>query len=153
MEEGNFSGPPKYAQIYECVLSSLKSGEYRQGSRLSSETELVRRFGASRMTIVRTLNDLERDGYVVRKAGSGTYATIKEENALRHFGLLIPGLGETEIFEPICQGLASFPFATKHALLWGNEPVGEAGQEEARSSFVTIIFSGRFPGRFLRPWN
>jgi DNA-binding LacI/PurR family transcriptional regulator len=151
MEEGNFSGPPKYAQIYECVVSSLKSGEYRQGSRLPSETELVRRFGVSRMTIVRALNDLERDGYVVRKAGSGTYAAINEENELRHFGLLIPGLGETEIFEPICQGLASFPFATKHALLWGNMPVGEAGQAEAAEQLCHDYIQQKVSGVFFAP--
>jgi len=151
IEEGDIPGPPKYAQIYECIVSSLKSGEYKQGSRLPSETELVRRFGASRMTIVRALNDLERDGYVVRKAGSGTYAAIKEENELRHFGLLIPGLGETEIFEPICQGLASFPLTTRHSLLWGNMPVGEGGREEAAEQLCHDYIQQKVSGVFFAP--
>ena len=33
---------------------------------------------------------------------------------------LIPDLGDTEIFEPICQGIANAPESTEHALLWGH---------------------------------
>jgi GntR family transcriptional regulator, arabinose operon transcriptional repressor len=36
------------------------------------------------------------------------------------FGLLIPNLGDTEIFGPICQGMSQAPQARKNALLWGN---------------------------------
>ena len=36
------------------------------------------------------------------------------------FGLIIPALGRTEIFEPICQGMADAPQAVDHVLLWGN---------------------------------
>lgn len=151
MDEGIIPGPPKYAQIYECIVASLTSGEYRQGARLPSETELVRRFEASRMTIVRALNDLERDGYVVRKAGSGTYAAIKQDNEMRHFGLLIPGLGDTEIFEPICQGLASFPFASKHSLLWGNMPSGANAREEAAEQLCNDYIQQKVSGVFFAP--
>ncbi len=44
------------------------------------------------------------------------------------FGLLIPDLGETEIFEPICQGMMASPLARQHALLWGS-PSGAGGVE------------------------
>jgi DNA-binding LacI/PurR family transcriptional regulator len=39
--------------------------------------------------------------------------------------LLIPDLGETEIFEPICQGMMASPLARHHALIWGSP--GRAG--------------------------
>jgi DNA-binding LacI/PurR family transcriptional regulator len=151
MKEGATPGQPKYAQIYECLVASLTSGEYREGARLPSETDLVRRFGASRMTIIRALNDLERDGYVTRKAGSGTYAATRAENEVRHFGLIIPSLGETEIFEPICQGLASFPFASKHCLLWGNIAGTGTPREEAAEQLCADYIQQHVSGVFFAP--
>ena len=48
------------------------------------------------------------------------------------FGLLIPDLGTTEIFEPICKGIAASPRATRHALLWGHcDAAGVAPEEQA----------------------
>ena len=46
------------------------------------------------------------------------------------FGLLIPDLGETEIFEPICQGMMASPLAQEHALLWGSTTGANATKEE-----------------------
>ena len=46
------------------------------------------------------------------------------------FGLLIPDLGETEIFEPICQGMMASPLAREHALIWGS-PSGASKEERA----------------------
>jgi DNA-binding LacI/PurR family transcriptional regulator len=44
--------------------------------------------------------------------------------------LLIPDLGRTEIFEPICEGMADAPQAARHALVWGNT-TGGSRQEQA----------------------
>src|SRR5678815_6012285 len=43
---------------------------------------------------------------------------------------LIPDLGETEIFEPICQGMMASPLAREHALIWGS-PSGTSKEERA----------------------
>ena len=67
---------------------------------------------------------------VERVAGSGTYVRDAQEASRKGliFGLIIPDLGATEIFEPICQGIANAPAAAGHALLWphvsgGTEPI------------------------------
>jgi hypothetical protein len=73
----------------------------------------------SRITVTRAVKDLQMAGLVERRAGSGTFVRQKESAALS-FGLLIPDLGETEIFEPICQGMMGSPLAHDHALVWGN---------------------------------
>jgi len=151
MEEVATPGQPKYAQIYECLAGSLASGEYKEGARLPSENDLVRRFSASRMTIIRALNDLERDGYVVRRVGSGTYAAIKKVEEVRHFGLIIPNLGETEVFEPMCQGLATFPFASKHCLLWGNIAGTSTPKEEAAEQLCHDYIQQKVSGVFFAP--
>jgi hypothetical protein len=74
---------------------------------------------------------------VKRIAGSGTYVrrTAVAESALT-FGLLIPDLGHTEIFEPMCQGIAAAPQAGRHALLWGHTESAAASTEKASTRFM-----------------
>src|SRR5688572_15004587 len=43
------------------------------GERLPSQTELMRRFQVSDRTVLRSLEDLRRDGWIVRRRGSGTF--------------------------------------------------------------------------------
>jgi DNA-binding LacI/PurR family transcriptional regulator len=123
---------PRYRQIYEALEQDIRSGRWKSGERLPSEADLVRAFGASRITVGRALRDLKLAGLVTRRAGSGTYveASARNPHALS-FGLLIPDLGDTEIFEAICQGMTVSPLAREHALLWGSNSGGQAKEERA----------------------
>jgi DNA-binding LacI/PurR family transcriptional regulator len=112
---------PKHQQVYRALQREIQSGRWREGARLPSEAELVHRFGASRITVGRAVRDLQRAGLVERRAGSGTYVRpAPPVAAALSFGLLIPDLGETEIFESICQGMMASPLARQHALVWGS---------------------------------
>jgi GntR family transcriptional regulator, arabinose operon transcriptional repressor len=115
------AGLPKYAKVYATLRQALEGGQYRAGDKLPSEAELVRQYGASRITVGRAMRDLQEAGLVERRAGSGTYARAREASSSgMSFGLLIPDLGETEIFEPICQGMTRGALAREHALVWGS---------------------------------
>lgn len=120
---------PKYKVIFEALRKGILSGQYGVGARLPSEAELERRFGASRMTVVKAVRQLQQMGLVDRRVGSGTYVSARFHHESRLFGLLIPDLGQTEIFEPICQGMAKFAQKDKHSLLWGNA-ISENGKRE-----------------------
>ena len=111
----------KHRQVFEHVLADIESGRLKDGERLPSEAELVQQFGASRPTVARALRDLQNLGLVERKVGSGTYVR-KTQIPIEswRFGLLIPGLGSTEIFEPICGQLARLAQRQHHTLLWGD---------------------------------
>jgi len=123
---------PKYQQILNCLRDSITAGEYAVGARLPSESELVRRFGASRVTVNRALRELQLAGLIDRRAGSGSYVRATRPQGYT-FGLLIPELGQTEIFEPICRGMAQAQQAEHHALLWGRS----LDDSEATASDVT----------------
>ena len=110
----------KYQQIYDELRTAITSGAYQDGNRMPSEAELVKRFGTSRLTVARALKELQLAGLVYRRAGSGTYVKLAEKAQSHVFGLLIPDLGQTEIFEPICQGMMRAQQGRKHSLLWGN---------------------------------
>ncbi|MGH9373352.1 MAG: GntR family transcriptional regulator [Vicinamibacterales bacterium] len=111
---------PKYQKVYSALRRDIQSGRLGRGDRLPSEAELVRQFGASRITVGRAMRDLQVAGLVERRAGSGSYVKAPQASTGLSFGLLIPDLGETEIFEPICQGMMASPLAREHALLWGS---------------------------------
>lgn len=124
----------RYLDIVESVRSDIVSGRYRSGGRLPSEAELVRRFGVSRMTVVKAIRQLQQEGLVTRRPGSGTYVSVLAHDQGMVFGLLIPDLGQTEIFEPICRGMMRSPLATNHSLSWsqalakGGDAAAEAEQ-------------------------
>jgi GntR family transcriptional regulator, arabinose operon transcriptional repressor len=142
---------PKYARVYRALHREILSGRWKYGDRVPSEAELVQRFGASRITVGRAVRDLQRAGFVERRVGSGTYVTGPPRAAAAlSFGLLIPDLGETEIFEPICQGMMASPLAREHALIWGSVN-GGASKEERAWDLCRQYIERRVSGVFFAP--
>jgi GntR family transcriptional regulator of arabinose operon len=122
-------GIPKYRQVYEDLHAAIETGVFRPGDRLPSEAELGERYGTSRITVAKAVNELQLQGLVSRRAGSGTHVLSPATSSGHVFGLLIPDLGRTEIFEPICHGMMQSPLSKPHSLLWGHS-MGEASQQE-----------------------
>jgi GntR family histidine utilization transcriptional repressor len=62
---------------YETVKTSIEqriaAGGWQPGVRLPSERELVQEFGCARMTVHRALRELEAQGLIERRQGSGSY--------------------------------------------------------------------------------
>jgi GntR family transcriptional regulator of arabinose operon len=142
------SNVPKYREIYDNLLSAITSGAYQPGDRLPSEAELGRQYSTSRITVAKAVNELQQKGLVSRRPGSGTHVLGSVASSGRVFGLLIPDLGRTEIFEPICHGMMQSPLSKPHSLLWGHS-MGEAAQQEKEAEhlchkYVTQKVAGVF---------
>lgn len=60
---------------HEQLTASLRAlaQTLRPGDRLPSQNALMRQFGVSDRTVLRSLDDLRRAGWIVRKNGSGTF--------------------------------------------------------------------------------
>jgi DNA-binding LacI/PurR family transcriptional regulator len=142
---------PKHKQVYGALERGIRSGQWKGGERLPSEAELVRQFGASRITVGRAVRDLAAAGLVDRRAGSGTFVRVARPAGALSFGLLIPDLGETEIFEPICQGMMGSPLARKHALLWGSFTGPAASKEERAWDLCRQYIDRKVSGVFFAP--
>ena len=127
MQMATPSAVPKYRQIYEDLHSAIRTGALQPGDRLPSETELGERYNSSRITVAKALDELQLQGLVSRRAGSGTHVLAPTVSSGHVFGLLIPDLGRTEIFEPICHGMMQSPLSKPHSLLWGHS-MGEAAR-------------------------
>ena len=93
----------KYMDIVEELRRDLHTS--RPGQRFLSEHQVAMRFDVSRPTASRALTELCRDGLVERRVGSGTFVTenpsADPQERLRRVGLLLSGLGSTEVWEPL----------------------------------------------------
>ena len=144
---------PKYQQVFDVLQNEILSGKYKSGQKLPSEAALVKQFGTSRITVGRAVRDLRQHGLVERRAGSGTYvraATPRSQEGLI-FGLLIPDRSDTEIFEPICEGLAGAPEAVEHALLWGSTNAGVGSKEDQAWRLCQQYIARKVAGVFFAP--
>lgn len=111
----------------------------------------MREFGVSRITVGRAVNDLTAEGLVERRRGAGTFVRPVDVSGKLSFGLLIPDLGETEIFEPICQGMMASPLARAHVLLWGSATVAGRSREDGAWHLCRQYIERRVSGVFFAP--
>jgi len=141
----------KYRRVFEYLHGHIQSGMLKAGDRLPSEAELGKLFDASRITVAKAVLDLQRMGLVTRRPGAGTHVLAPHLAEGRTFGLLIPELGLTEIFEPICHGMMRSSFARPDALLWGNASttVGEMAREAEQ--MLTSFIRQKVAGVFFAP--
>jgi len=151
MDEGGKADMPRHRLIYEQLLSEIQSGVYKPGERLPSEAVLCERFQASRITVAKAFQSLQREHLVSRRPGSGTYVEKPTQQDSLQFGLLIPDLGTTDIFEPICQGIMRSPDAKFHSLTWGNS-LGHGGDRaKAAEQLCQQYIAQKVAGVFFAP--
>ncbi|WP_136604480.1 GntR family transcriptional regulator [Paenibacillus dokdonensis] len=70
---------PLYVVIMEDLKEKILSGEYKEEQQLPTEVELAEQSGVSRITSKRALIELEREGLIYRKRGSGSYVKKQEQ--------------------------------------------------------------------------
>jgi GntR family transcriptional regulator of arabinose operon len=147
----SFTGAPKYKQIYSRLRNAIVNREFSSGDKLPSENELVKQFGASRPTVSRALAQLETENLVERRAGSGTFVRGEKNVGNLVFGLLIPDLGVTEIFEPICRGISIERSGPSHDLLWGATLSPGAPVEDQARQLCEYYLQRKVSGIFFAP--
>jgi GntR family transcriptional regulator/MocR family aminotransferase len=67
------SGVPAYKLLYEQLRTSILSGQLAAGSRLPPTRALAAETGLSRNTVLAAFEQLQSEGYVTGRQGSGTY--------------------------------------------------------------------------------
>jgi transcriptional regulator, GntR family len=64
---------PKYEIIKQDILREIDEGKFKPGSKIYSEGDLKRIYNVSNTTVVKALNDLVAEGFLIRKQGEGTF--------------------------------------------------------------------------------
>ena len=62
-----------YLQVAEDIINSINKKEYLPGEKIPTEKELTEKFSVSRFTIREALNYLEKNDYIFKKHGIGTF--------------------------------------------------------------------------------
>ncbi|MEM1177670.1 MAG: PLP-dependent aminotransferase family protein [Acidobacteriota bacterium] len=66
---------PLYRQIYDGLRLDILAGALRPGQRLASTRAMAQELGVSRNTVLEAIDQLTAEGYLVGRAGSGTFVT------------------------------------------------------------------------------
>ena len=97
------------------------------------------------------MRELQSLGLVTRRVGSGTFVSSTVNAGSHVFGLLIPELGQTEIFEAICKGMMEAQEGMHHSLLWGNAAQQESEKEQVAEQLCEHYISRKVSGVFFAP--
>lgn len=88
----------KHEQIRSALRSQIIDGTYAVGDQIPSQNELIRSYGVSYSTIIHALQDLVREGYLIRVHGKGTFVSKPPDRAEgrrpRLLGVTLPYVGQ-----------------------------------------------------------
>ena len=65
--------PPKYFQISREIISMIQRGTLSPGKPVPSENEIIEKYKVSNTTARKALHELEKEGWVTRLKGKGTF--------------------------------------------------------------------------------
>ncbi len=146
MQEGRPPPARGYGAVADALLGDIRSGKYAPDAAFPSLTAIMRRFGVTRVTAARAVDELRRRGVVLTEPGSGS----RVRN--RSIGLVLPGLAYSEVFQPILAELSALCRRNGYSLLFGGAFAGtpEERAREARDLAVSLV-DQRVSGVIFQP--
>lgn len=124
-----------YRAIADALLTEIRDGKYQPGHQFPSLTAIMRRFGVTRITAKRAVDDLKRRGAVRVEPRSGTVV----RNVNRTIGLVI--LSESPLFQSICAALSVLCQRGGYSLLLGVVTEGAPEERAAQARELADRFS------------
>lgn len=76
---------PKYQLIQTDLRQQIISGKFENGDKFYTEAELTKYYKVSSITVIRAINELVKDGYLVRQQGKGTFVSRSRKGKLVEF--------------------------------------------------------------------
>jgi GntR family transcriptional regulator len=73
---------PKYQQLAQWLRKEILTGNLVANDQLPTEEMLVRQYSCSRDTVRKALSELEKDGFIRREQGSGSYVNAPNPRAI-----------------------------------------------------------------------
>ena len=125
------STTPLFEQIKEDISEKIKSGEYIAGHKIPTELELIAEYDVSRITIRRAIEELCKEGILIKKQGKGTF--VQEKRIFRK-------IEHTVSFSDSCRAGNMTPSAkvTKRKVMLSGDPEIPEHSEFDNTSVVYI---------------
>lgn len=98
----------KYIQLYSKITDAVKAGDYVAGDKLPTELELAETYHVSRQTVRQALEKLEKEGFIFKVQGSGSYISeaVKQFTKTMRIAVITTYIS-TYIFPSILRGLST----------------------------------------------
>ena len=140
-----------YRQILAEIRQEIKD-KIPSGTLMPTESELASLYKVSRPTIAKVYNILQEEGYVIKKPGIGTTVVFSEAQNKYKFGLLLPGPGESEIFEIIEERFTELSQKKTFSCLWNGVASGNAYiRKELTEKYCEEYIREKVDGVFFAP--
>ena len=72
---------PRYHQVYVTLRTWVRDGTYKPGEQIPTEPQLCEVFGVSRITVRKAIDNLAKEGWLLRQQGRGTFVQISRARA------------------------------------------------------------------------
>lgn len=77
----------KYEAIVQDLRKDIQNGVYQPGQQLALEKEMCEQYKVSRITIKRAVDELVKQGLVVKRRGSGTFVKSMESSDVKELSM------------------------------------------------------------------
>lgn len=116
MAEVSKSGGRLHIKMADELCADIRAGKYASSRSFPSLTRIMHRFGVTRVTAMRIVDELKRRGVITAVPRSG----ILVKNVNRTIGLIVPGIAYSEFFPPIVSEISRFAQKEGYTLLFGD---------------------------------
>lgn len=87
---------PKYVQLMLNLREQIETGVLKHSDPLPTREKLMKEYGLSLSTVTRAISELERQGWLISRQGSGTFVVKRTENGVENrseiatIGMVVP---------------------------------------------------------------
>ncbi|MGF7058252.1 GntR family transcriptional regulator [Brassicibacter mesophilus] len=71
---------PLYYQLMDIIIEEIETGNLKENDKLQSERELCNKYDISRATVRQAIQELEKERYIYKEHGKGTFVAPKTFN-------------------------------------------------------------------------
>ena len=140
----------KYLLIADELGEEIRAGRYAVRNSFPSLTQIMRRFGVSRPTAMRSVAELKRSGLLNSSPRSSMY--VSKTATSRKIGLIVPGIAVTDFFKPIVSEINRLAHEANYELRFG-EVWSEIREERTTQvrALAEEFCDGNFAGVIYEP--
>ncbi|MBN2376899.1 MAG: GntR family transcriptional regulator [Sedimentisphaerales bacterium] len=140
---------PKYLQLKDILRHYFKNEHYELGQQIPTENDLMQQFQVSRNTVRQALGELENEGFIYKKRGSGSFfsgKTQEDVNQTYLIGVLTPIIA-SYIYPQIIEGIDDVAHKRRYNIVLGNSK----GLPEKELLCLEHLLDKKIDGLLLEP--
>jgi GntR family transcriptional regulator len=126
---------PLYHQVYVVLRQKICDGELEPDRPLPGENQLAQEFGVSRVTIRKTLHNLELDGFIIKRRGIGSFPVpqpVEFRDRYNIGGILESGAApdDNAKLTTLSIKMINVPATIREKLMLASESVSDADEQQ-----------------------